>query len=445
MTKINTVVYFVIIPLLTLVSSFVIVITVVGLMFFVDPEITSIALFSFGLIYFLVAYFTRKHLAFESEAVTLRQNEVAQVVQEGLGGIRDVLIDGLQETYFRVYRQVDKRMRQALSSIAVLGGAPRPVIEAFGTVLIAILAYVLSQREEGFDEALPVLGALALTAQRLLPMVQQGYAAWASMTGGKASLADVLELLEQEERRHSEKMRLEPLPFTSRIQLSNLGFSYCSKEGKPVLHKLNLIIERGARVGFIGETGSGKSTLLDLIMGLLFASSGEIRIDDAILDMKTQRSWQARIAHVPQNIFLTDASIAENIAFGLRKDQIDWGRLKEAAEKAQISGAIESWSDGYDTFVGERGIRLSGGQRQRIGIARALYKKADVLVLDEATSSLDVKTEEAVMQSFESMDKTLTILMVSHRVSTLKSCDYIIELKSGRLERVENFQEILAN
>ena len=444
MTKINTVVYFVIIPLLTLIAAFVIVVTVVGFMFFVDPQMTSIALLSFGLVYLLVAYLTKKHLAFNSQVVTLRQNEVAQVVQEGLGGIRDILIDGLQETYFRIYRRVDRQMRRALSSIAVLGGAPRPVVEAFGMVLIAILAYVLTQREEGFAAALPVLGTLALAAQRLLPLVQQGYAGWASMTGGKASLADVLELLEQEAPRSSaQQIRLEPLPFKDRIQVSDLSFSYQPQEGKPVLHKLELTIERGARVGFIGETGSGKSTLLDLIMGLLFASSGEIRIDNAVLDAKTQRSWQARIAHVPQSIFLTDASIAENIAFGVRKEEIDQERLEEAAEKAQISRVIEAWDDGYDTFVGERGIRLSGGQRQRIGIARALYKKADVLVLDEATSALDAQTEEAVMQSFESMDKTLTILMVAHRVSTLKNCDYIVELKSGRVNRVGDFREIL--
>ena len=444
MTKINTVVYFVIIPLLTLIAASVIVVTVVGFMFFIDPEITSIALLSFGLVYLLVAYFTKKQLAFNSQVVTLRQNEVAQTVQEGLGGIRDILIDGLQETYFRIYRRVDRQMRRALSIIAVLGGAPRPVVEAFGMVLIASLAYVLSQREEGFAAALPVLGTLTLAAQRLLPLVQQGYASWASMTGGKASLADVLELLEQEEHRSSaEQIRLEPLPFNDRIQVTDLSFSYHPHEVKPVLHKLDLTIQRGARVGFIGETGSGKSTLLDLIMGLLYASSGEIRIDNAVLDEKTERSWQARIAHVPQNIFLTDASIAENIAFGVRKEEIDRDRLEEAAEKAQISRVIEAWDNGYDTFVGERGIRLSGGQRQRIGIARALYKKADVLVLDEATSALDAQTEEAVMQSFESMDKTLTILMVAHRVGTLKNCDYIVELKSGRVNRVGDFREIL--
>ncbi|AXO16724.1 ABC transporter ATP-binding protein [Thalassospira indica] len=443
MTKINTVVYFVIIPFLTLISASIIVATVVGFMFFVDPQMTTVALLSFGLIYFAVAYFTKKHLASNSQLVTLRQNEVAQVVQEGLGGIRDVIIDGLQETYFRIYRRVDWQMRRALSIIAILGGAPRPVIEAFGMVLIAILAYILTQREEGLAAALPVLGTLALAAQRLLPLVQQGYASWASMAGGKASLVDVLELLEQEAPPPSAQIRHEPLLFNDRIQVSDLTFSYHPQEGKPVLQKLDLTIERGARVGFIGETGSGKSTLLDLIMGLLFASSGEISIDNTALDLKTQRSWQARIAHVPQSIFLTDGSIAENIAFGVRKEHIDWTRLKVAAEKAQISGAIEALNDGYDTFVGERGIRLSGGQRQRIGIARALYKKADVLVLDEATSALDVETEAAVMKSFEDMDETLTILMVAHRVSTLKNCDYIVELKSGRVSRVGNFQEII--
>jgi len=442
MTKINTIVYFIIIPLLTLITSIVIVTTVVAFMFFVDPELTAMTFLGFGGLYVLVAYITKKRLARNSQCVTTGQNDVAQVVQEGLGGIRDVLIDGLQETYSQIYRRVDGRLRRALSNIAIMGGAPRPVIEAFGMVLISLLAYMLTQRQEGIIIVLPLLGTLALAAQRLLPLVQQGYAGWASMLGGQASLNDVLLLLEQSQPAYSNQSPSVPMSFKHQISLNDLSFRYNSR-GSWVLSNIDLLIPRGCRMGFIGTTGSGKSTLLDIIMGLLSPVSGTIRIDDVVLDETNQRAWQAHIAHVPQAIFLTDASIAENIAFGLQKEDIDWGRVQEAAKQAQIAGVIESWRDGYDTLVGERGIRLSGGQRQRIGIARALYKKADVLVFDEATSALDNDTERAVMETLDFMDKDLTILIVAHRITTLKNCDKIVELNGGLLQRISNYQDLI--
>lgn len=262
------------------------------------------------------------------------------------------------------------------------------------------------------------------------------------MLGGQASLNDVLGLLEQPLPDYNGRLVTSPLPFKRQISLAGLKFSY-GTTGPSVLSNINLQIPRGSRVGFIGTTGSGKSTLLDIIMGLLSPTSGTICIDDVVLDEANQREWQAHIAHVPQTIFLTDASIAENIAFGVQKEDIDWDRIKEVGEHAQISGLIKSSPDGYETLVGERGLRLSGGQRQRIGIARALYKKADVLVFDEATSALDTNTESAVMKALESMDKNLTILMVAHRTTTLKNCDQIIALDKGHLEIIGNYQDMV--
>ena len=442
MTKINTIVYFIIVPVLTVITSTLIVLTIVVFMFLVDPKLTSIALLGFGCLYVIVALTTKNRLALNSRRVTVSQNRVAQVVQEGMGAIRDILLDGLQELYARIYQRADSQLRRALSNIAIMGGAPRPVIEAFGMVLIAILAYMLVVRTEGVVTAIPILGALALAAQRLLPLVQQGYAGFASILGGRDSLRDVLALLEQPLPAYSN----EPLPismlFEKQIRLCDVHFRHGPK-GPWILRGIDFEIPRGSRVGFVGSTGSGKSTLLDIIMGLLTPTEGMIRIDGIGVDGTNQRAWQAHIAHVPQTIFMADATIAENIAFGVPREDINRERVREAARLAQISETIESWTDGYDTLVGERGMRLSGGQRQRIGIARALYKDADVIVFDEATSALDNDTERAVMESINGLSSELTVLIVAHRLSTLQKCDQIVELRDGAIQRVGTYQSVM--
>jgi ATP-binding cassette subfamily B protein len=207
-----------------------------------------------------------------------------------------------------------------------------------------------------------------------------------------------------------------------------------------VLEGVDLQIKKGTRVGLIGVTGAGKSTLLDIIMGLLLPSKGLLKIDGQTISPENQRAWQACIAHVPQSIFLTDRSIEENIAFGVEPHLIDRKRVLMAAAQAQIHDTIESWVHGYKTVVGERGIRLSGGQRQRIGIARALYKRADVLILDEATSALDSDTESAVMEAIEALNRNLTVIIIAHRISTLRDCDQIVEIGSGSVKRIGNYR-----
>jgi ABC-type bacteriocin/lantibiotic exporter with double-glycine peptidase domain len=205
----------------------------------------------------------------------------------------------------------------------------------------------------------------------------------------------------------------------------------------------NLSILKGSRIGFIGTTGSGKSTLLDITMGLLQPTCGSLLIDGINITEQNHRGWQAHIAHVPQVIFLADTSIARNIAFGVPLEQIDHTRVREVAQKAQIANAIEAWDEQYQTVVGERGVRLSGGQRQRIGIARALYKQADVIVLDEATSALDNDTEGAVMEAIENLGDDLTLIIVAHRLTTLKNCTQIVELGVGKIVRIGSYQNIV--
>jgi ATP-binding cassette, subfamily B, bacterial PglK len=440
-TKVNSVITGIIVPFLTLVTSAFIVIVIVSLMISVEPFLTLATFAGLGGLYAIVARASQKRLARASRRVALGQSHVTQVVQEGLGGIRDVLIDGLQETYSRIYRRADHQLRQALAHITILGGAPRPVIEAFGVILIAAFAYHMSRRPDGVATAIPMLGMLALAAQRLLPLVQQGYSSWTAMVGTEASLSDVLGLLEQRLPAYSTLSSPTPIPFRRHIRLDDLHFRY-GPTGPWVLRGINLEIRRGSRLGLIGATGSGKSTLLDIVMGLLTPTLGAMYIDDTVVDEGNHRAWQVHIAHVPQAIYLADTSVAENIAFGVAPEAIDPDRVREAARRAQIASTIESWPQGYDTFVGERGIRLSGGQRQRIGIARALYKRADVLVFDEATNALDTDTEKAVMEGIDSLSNDLTIIMVAHRMTTLKNCEQIIELDGGVVARIATYQDI---
>ena len=255
-------------------------------------------------------------------------------------------------------------------------------------LLIAFLAFALSQSNDGVASAIPILGALALGAQRLLPVLQQAYSSWINVSGTHASLRDILKFLDQPLPAYADDLGLQSMSFEKEISLSHLYFRY-RPETSWVLKDLNLTIKKGSRVGFVGTTGSGKSTLLDIVMGLLQPSMGELTIDGTVLTQKNQRSWQSHIAHVPQAIFLADSTVEENIAFGIPKGQINFDKVRDAAKKAQIAHVIDDLPEGYQTHVGERGVRLSGGQRQRIGIARALYKDADVIIFDEATSALD--------------------------------------------------------
>ncbi len=440
-SKTNSVIY-IITMLLTLVSSTAMLTTILITLLSVDPLVAMTAFGGFGLIYVVIIRLTRKQLLVNSERMARESTHVIKSLQEGLGGIRDVLIDGSQAAYCQIYRNADLPLRRAQGSNAFITVSPRYVMEALGMVLIAALAYSLAEQDDSIAKAIPVLGALALGAQRLLPVLQQAYAAWVGIRGGQVSLQDTLDLLDQPLPSHADQPVTQPLPFNRCITFKQIGFRY-SSETPYVLKDFNLTIAKGSRIGFIGSTGSGKSTLLDIVMGLLQPTDGSVEIDGQALTLANQRAWQTHIAHVPQAIFLADSTIAENIAFGVPKDQIDIQRVRYAAQQAQIAESIESWPKQYETFVGERGIRLSGGQRQRIGIARALYKQADVIIFDEATSALDNETERAVMEAIEGLSNNLTILIIAHRLTTLKNCTQIVELANQGISRFGSYTDIL--
>lgn len=392
----------------------------------------------FGAAYGLMAVTVRLRLANNSRLIEEASRQQLKALQEGLGAIRDVLLDASQSTFEAIFRSSDHSMRQGQAQNEFLGTFPRYALEGLGLVLIAVLGLMLVMQRGSGAGVIPMLGALALGAQRLLPALQLIYDGWANLRGHGADLAAVLSMLEQPMPRVFPGIA--PLLLRDGIRMEAVHFRYGSEleiesEQPEVLRGLDLEIRWGERIGLIGSTGSGKSTTVDLLMGLLEPTSGRILVDG--VDLHEQEhperlaAWRATIAHVPQSIYLADSTIAENIGFGLPKGQFDPERIRDAAQRAQIASFIESLPAGYNSIVGEQGIRLSGGQRQRIGIARALYRRAQVLVLDEATAALDNATEQAVMEAVEALSRELTIVMIAHRLSTVARCDRVIRLSEG--------------
>jgi ATP-binding cassette subfamily B protein len=441
--KANGVISYTITPMLLLISGGLVLSAIFLALLFMEPIVALLSFGVCGAAYVSIGWLTQRRMLSNGQRIARETNQIGKTVQEGLGGIREVLLAGSQKTYCEQYRKADLNLRRAQSSNAFITGSPRYLMEASGMLLIAALAYMLTQRPNGVVGALPVIGALVLGAQRMLPALQQVYAAWSTMRGELASLQDTLDLLDQPLPEHANRITdTPPLAFFHKIELQQIYMRYGERSAW-VFENLNLRIEKGSRVGFIGVTGSGKSSLVDLIAGLLLPSTGVVKVDGERLTEENQRAWQTHIAAVSQAIYLTDNSIEENIAFGLPVERIDRERVRCAAQQASIADFIESLPEKYQTTVGERGVRLSGGQRQRIGIARALYRQADVIIFDEATSALDNETEQAVMQAIEELSTDLTVLIVAHRLTTLKNCTKIVELENGGIKRVCSYSDII--
>jgi ABC-type multidrug transport system fused ATPase/permease subunit len=382
----------------------------------------------FAVTYWVISRTSNGLLVANSRILSRNLSESTRAIQEGLGGIRDVLLDGSQHLHEERYRVLDNALRSALAQNNLWGQLPRYIVEALGIGIVAAMAVLLSLKTSGLGDALPKLAVLALGAQRLLPLFQRIYQGWNTIQSNRGALEDVAALADTP---IGDGMGVagnrELLPYRKMLTLQGVGFRY-RDDTAWVFRGMHLSIPHGAKIGFAGETGCGKSTLLDVIMGLLTPTEGIICVDGIPLTSANLRHWQDRIAHVPQSIFLADTTLAANIAFGAPLDRIDMDRVRQAARRARIHNYIDGLDRGYETMVGERGVRLSGGQRQRVGIARALYRKADVLVLDEATSALDGDTEASVMEGIAELGGDVTVLIVAHRLSTLDACDTVVRL-----------------
>ena len=433
--KSHLVIHNAIMPSLMLISGFFMFVSMLGTLLYIDSVAIGLTVGGLCLIYSIAVLLTRSRLSRDSGLIAQHGTDAIKAVQEGLGSIRDILMDGTHQTYSLIYQKIDKRLRRAQGNTIIVGHGIRFAVETFGLLFLVGIIYVLSTKPNGLVGAVPVLGVLVMGIQRLLPVMQQAYNSWMTLLNGQASVLDALSLLELKTENAFQDQMDVPFTFKSTITFNNIGFRY-QNDSPWVFRCVNFEIKKGDRVGLAGPTGCGKSTLMDIFMGLLDASEGQINIDGHPLTLINRGYWRNHIAHVPQSIYLSDSTIEANVAFGVPRDKVDHEGVKKCCQQANISEVIEALPDQYLTRVGERGVRLSGGQRQRIGIARALYKNASIIVFDEATSALDNRTEIAVIEEIGRLNENLTIIIIAHRLTTLKVCSKVIELQDGRISRI---------
>ncbi len=404
----------------------------------INPQITLFIFSVIGIVYLLFAKYLNKKFLRNSEIISKTNSYLIKMLQESFGGIRETIIDNNQNYFVGLYSKEDYKLREQIEINKFYKKIPRYFIEAVGVIILITVSIfiVLIQKNENI---IPVLGFIAFSFQKLLSASQQIYSAWSQIVSANTSVLAVLETLNIRSPK-TYKNQLNPLKLNEKIVLDNIVYKYKNQK-EPVLKGVNLTINKGEIIGIIGKTGSGKSTLLDIINGLVNPTSGNIIIDDLKIygrkDQNKLKMWQKNIAHVPQNIFLSNDTILRNIAFGIEPNLIDNLKVYKAARDAFIFKDIESMPLKYQTFVGERGVNLSGGQLQRLGIARALYKQKDLLILDEITSSLDKNTEDEIINVLDKLSSDITILIVAHRLTTLKICDKVYELQGGKLTQKE--------
>jgi len=436
--KVNTVIHTSIIHVLLLISAFLSSISIIVMLIFISPVVALSTFIILGGGYILVGYLVRVRIRYNGDIIAKNHPQSVKYVQEGLGGIRDIIMNNSQSIFIQLYENVVKNIQFAVMNNTFLSNLPKSLLEMLSIILIVILAYYL----QSIDDKLivPILGALALGTQRLLPSLQQIYFSWTHIISSQKFLEEIVEVLSDNKK--SFEVVDNSLEFNHNIILKDISFAYKNEE-KYVLKNINIEIKKGQKIGFIGTTGSGKSTLLDIVMGLLSPSKGELKVDNIKIDSTNIIQWRSLISHVPQSIFLSDTSLAENIAFGIDIDAIDLELVKKCAKDASLESFILGLPKQYKTTVGERGVQLSGGQRQRIGIARSLYKQAQIIVFDEATSALDNDTEASVMDAVHNLDKDLTIFIIAHRLSTLKECDVIYRLEDGMIVDFGSYRDMI--
>ena len=419
----------IIMPIILLISnSFLIVAILVGLTV-TNWQLSSIGFCSIGIVYSIIYKFKNSVLKQNSKTLVQSSQKQIKIVQESLGGIREVLIEKNQKFFQDKYLEADSEYRQATASNMFIGTTPRYIIETAAVILVVCLALFLNENGD-FSQTIPLLSAIVFASNRILPLLQQQFIAISKIQGARTSLTRIVWSLNLPVPNYYQSE--ERLDLKKSLSFQNVWFRYKSSS-RWILKDLCFEVKANTTVALVGSSGSGKSTIADLILGLLQPQKGAVLVDGQHLIEKEVIQWQNSIAHVPQSIFLVDGTVAENIAFGLSEDKIDFNRVVQAAKLAKIDEFIEQLPQKYNCKVGERGSRLSGGQRQRIGIARALYKRASVIIFDEATSSLDSETEREVMESINELSNKITIILIAHRLSTIKNSDRIIEINNGKV------------
>ena len=431
---------------LQLMASTIITLFIFASLIIINFKVSLFCIFIFGFSYFFINKFTKKILLKNSRFAVEKNPLRFKYLAEGLKSIREIILNNNQEYFANMFYGVDKQLRKRYVSNGFIIASPRYVFEGISIILILFLALFLLREENSTFNPLAYLGTFALGAQKVLPSLQTIYRMISNVRSKRFEVIDIISTIKNNFSNLDASR--EKLLIKKQIKLNNINFSFNKNNPNhnKILKNISLTLRPGDRLGIIGQTGSGKTTLADIIMGLLIPDNGNLEVDDIDISDKNKKQklqeWRNSIAHVPQDIFISDSTFAENIAFGIPLKKINMERAYESAKKAQILDIIQKNSLGINSNVGESGAKLSGGQIQRLGIARALYKETQVLILDEATSALDNATEDNIMKVIESLDKNKIIIIIAHRLRTVKSCSRVIELKEGKIERELNQLEI---
>ena len=419
--------------ILNILSSIILASGIIIALLFINFKFTLFTLIFLLITYSLLFVYTKKRISVNSKKMASITDLQIRILQEAVSSIKDIIIGRHQLYLINKFTYKEKEKRLADFECEFLGASPKFAVEAIGITIIisiALISFSSTNNSSDIKNTLPLIGVITLGCQRLLPILQLGYASISSLRQDKEAVINLLRIVFLNKKNQglsvsSNKKNLKSL--NKNILLKNISYQY-NHDSDFIINNFNYEILKGDSIAITGKTGSGKSTLLNLILGLIQPKKGEIYMDGKLYNSPQISKSFLNISHVPQVINLNDTSIKENIAYGIPKDNIDNNLVRKCAEIALIDDFIESLNNKYDHIIGEKGIKISGGQRQRIGIARALYKKADILVLDEATNALDQKTEYRILKSLMSLDKKLTIIMVTHRLSILNFFDKVIKL-----------------
>lgn len=414
-------------PLSQLFSQGAVVIAIALLIFFYDPITALSAVAALSTLYGLIYKTVRTRLSGIGRERQSANAQRYQACSEALGGVKDVKVTHSDSAYLEKFGRASRNYSRHTATNETLNQTPLYLVEAVGYSGLIVIALVLLLRSNDVAHVLPALGLYGFAAYRMLPSAQIMYRGFARLKFASAALDSIHRDLSLPEEPASESSH--PLRLRKEIRLQGICYAYPSSPDRPVLDGLDMVIPVNTSIGIVGRSGAGKSTLLDILLGLLRPQSGQLTVDDTAITPATAPAWQKAIGYVPQHIYLADATVAENIAFGVARQDIDMQAVERAACAAQIHAFVSQELEyGYDTPVGERGVRLSGGQRQRIGIARALYRDPDVLLMDEATSALDAQTEEALNDALRGLHGRKTIVVIAHRESSLRDCQQIFDL-----------------
>jgi len=443
LSEVNLVIYGSIIPIMNLIAQGTVALAIITLIVIVDPILAFRVGFVISICYIII-FLVLKNLVSRIGLERLRDNELRfNIVSEAFGAAKEVKFGGLEKIYIDRFEIPAKNYAKNLSLVQIISQLPRHFLEgiAFGGMILVSSILVVSGKD--FNNIIPILSLYAFAGYRLIPALQQVYGSVTQLNFSTPALYSLNEDLMNLKFKEPPIKKNEDIKLNKQINFKNIFYKYPNSD-KFVLNDISLNITVNSKIGIVGSTGGGKTTMVDILLGLLTPTKGKILVDDNDITPSNIRSWQKTIGYVPQQIYLSDDTVASNIAFGVELKNIDYKALEKAAKIANLHDFVTSeLSDGYATIIGERGVRLSGGQRQRIGLARSLYHKPQILILDEATSSLDNITEKMVIEEINNIPEKITVIIVAHRLSTVKNCDKIFLLEKGKLKIEGNYEELL--